>query len=148
MGTFTSIYYQVVFSTKNRKPTLLKAIRPDLFDYIGSILTNKKCRSYAVGGVDDHVHLVFGLHPTVALSNLVKSIKIASSIWMKENTVRNNFDSWQVGYGAFTYSLEALENLKGYVANQEAHHHSQSFREEYIGMLGEFEIEFEERFLF
>ena len=148
MGTYTSILYQVVFSTKYRKPTLLKTIRPDLFNYMGSILTNKKCRSYAVGGVDDHVHLVFSLHPTVALSDLVKSIKVASSIWMKEHTVRNDFKSWQVGYGAFTYSSEALETLKKYVAKQEEHHKKQSFREEYIGLLEELEVEFEERFLF
>ncbi|MFT6996811.1 MAG: putative transposase [Cryomorphaceae bacterium] len=148
MSTYTSILYQTVFFTKYRNPTLSKHIRPFLFDYIGSILTNKKCHSYAVGGVEDHLHLVFSLHPTVCLSDLVKSIKISSSIWLKEHEIKNDFKAWQTGYGAFTYSKEALDNLKNYVARQEEHHRKQSFRVEYIGMLDEFGVEFEEKYLF
>ena len=146
-NTYTRIIYQVVFSTKHRQPTLWKPRRADLFAYMGQTLKNKKCFVYRVGGVDDHVHLVFALHPTVALSDLVKDIKLAASDWMKNNpTFFPAFDYWQGGYGAFTYTKEALPNLIRYVDNQEAHHDTESSRDELRRLLTEHGIEIDDRY--
>jgi putative transposase len=86
--------------------------------------------------------------PSVALSQLVKDIKLASSFYIKENKLFFGFDGWQEGYGAFTYSLKEKERLINYVKNQEEHHKKTSFRDEYMSLLNEFEIDFEEKYLF
>ncbi|MEP0005496.1 MAG: IS200/IS605 family transposase [Balneola sp.] len=106
MSTYTQIIYQIVFSTKNRVPVLHKTGRTDLFKYIWGILKNKKCHLYQINGVEDHIHILTHIHPSVALSQLVKDIKLASSIYIKENKLFFGFDGWQEGYGAFTYSLK------------------------------------------
>ncbi len=148
MSTYTQIIYQIVFSTKNRVPVLHKTGRHDLFKYIWGILENKKCHLYQINGVEDHVHILTHLHPTIALSDLVKDIKVASSIYIKEENLFKNFQGWQNGYGAFTYSIKEKDRLITYVKNQEIHHKKTSFREEYISFLNEFEIKFDEKYLF
>jgi len=81
MSTYTQIYYHVVFSTKDRVPTLRPERREDFFRYTWGILKNKDCHLYRIGGVEDHVHLLTSLHPTVSLADLVKDIKISTSKW-------------------------------------------------------------------
>ena len=148
MSTYTQILYQIVFGTKNRNPTLSKENRDELFKYISGLLENKKCHLYRIGGVEDHLHIVTHLHPTVALAGLVKDIKLASSECIKTNKLFKNFEGWQEGYGAFTYSMTAKENLIAYVMNQEEHHKKKSFKEEYIEFMNEHQIEYDERFFF
>ena len=148
MSTYTQILYQIVFSTKNRMPVMRKEKRDELFKYISGILENKKCHLYQLNGVEDHLHILTHLHPSVALSDLVKDIKIASSMFIKENNLFPGFTGWQVGYGAFTYSNEAKVRLIRYIKNQEEHHRKKNFREEYIGLLKEHDIPFEEKYLF
>ena len=147
MSTYTQILYQIVFSTKHRKPVMTKENRPELFKYIWGILKNKKCHLYRINGVEDHLHIVTHIHPTVALSSLVKDIKIASSKFIKDEKLFKDFTGWQGGYGAFTYSIEAKDNLIEYVKNQEAHHNKTTFKEELIELLNEHQIEFDEKYL-
>jgi putative transposase len=147
MSTYTQILYQIVFSTKNRERTLSKDKREDLFKYISGIIRNKKSHLYQIGGIEDHIHIVTHLHPTIALSDLVKDIKLASTIFIKENRLFMHFNAWQEGYGAFTYSIKEKDRLIEYVKNQEAHHHKNSFKEEYIKLLNEHGIEFDEKYL-
>lgn len=147
MSTYTQIIYQIVFGTKNRQRTLTKEKRADLYKYISGLLANKKCHLYQIGGVEDHIHIVTHLHPTVALSSLVKDIKLASSEYIKTNKLFLNFNGWQEGYGAFTYTIKEKDRLIEYVKNQEAHHAKKTFIEEYLEYLKEFEIEFDERYL-
>jgi len=85
-----------VFSTKHREKCLSKGNRPELFKYIWGILENKKCHLYRINGVEDHIHIITHLHPTLALASLIKDIKIASSKHIKENRLFPNFSSWQV----------------------------------------------------
>lgn len=148
MGTYTQILYQIVYSTKNRSPTLVTEKRKELYKYIWGILKNKKCHLYQIGGIEDHVHIVTHLHPSVALSDLVKDIKLASTDNIKNEKLFTNFDGWQDGYGAFTYSIDAKENLINYVKNQEEHHKKKTFIEEYKELLQEYKIEFDEKYLF
>jgi putative transposase len=144
----TQILYQLVFSTKYRKKILKKEQRPMLYKYMQSVLHKRKCRCYEVGGVEDHVHLLFSLHPTIALSDLVKDLKVSTNLYIKEQNLFPAFTAWAVKYGAFTYSISAMENLKRYIQTQEAHHKSRAFEEEYKSLLKEFEVEYDERFLF
>lgn len=147
MSTHTQILYQIVFSTKYRRPVLLKAGRPALFRYIWGILAQKGCHLYRINGVEDHVHLVTHLHPSVALADLVKDIKVASSAYIKEQGLFPEFIAWQVGYSAFTYAIEAKNNLIAYVKNQEEHHKKTSSFDELRTLLREHRVEFDEKYL-
>ncbi len=147
MSTFTQILYHIVFSTKNREKVLTKDNREKLFKYIWGVLKNNKCVLYRINGVEDHLHIITHIHPTVSVSSLIKDIKVSSSTWVKEEKVFRNFDSWQVGYGAFTYSIKEKEVLINYVKNQESHHKTISFRDEFIELLKENEIDFDEKYL-
>jgi len=147
MSTYTQILYQIVFSTKKRGKTLNFAERDKLYRFIWGILKNKKCHVYRIGGVDDHIHILTHVHPEVALSSLVKDIKLASSSFIKSENLFQHFAGWQNGYGAFTYTISEKERLIQYVRNQEKHHQYKSFKEEYVDLLHEHGIEFEEKYL-
>ena len=118
-----------------------------LYKYIWGILKNKKCHLYRIGGVEDHIHIVTHVHPTIAIAYLIKDIKIASSDYIKSKNIFPNFNGWQDGYGAFTYSISAKDNLINYIRNQKDHHQKVSFRDEYINLLKEHGIEFDEKYL-
>ena len=147
MSTYTQILYQIVFSTKKRERTLQKENRQQLFQYIWGILKKKNCHLYRINGVEDHLHIVTHLHPSVALANLVKDIKVASSDYIKEQKLFSYFNGWQDGYSAFTYSIDAKNNLIEYVKNQETHHLKKSYREELIDLLKEHGVEYDEKYL-
>lgn len=147
MGTYTQIIYQIVIGTKFREKVLTKNNREELFKFINGILKNKKCVLYQVNGVEDHIHIVTHIHPTVALASLVKDIKLACSLYIKENNLFPHFKGWQDGYGAFTYSLKEKDRLIAYVQNQEEHHKHKSFMQEYKKLLIKHNISFEEKYL-
>ena len=148
MSTYTQILYQIVFSTKNRERTLQESQRDQLFSYIWGILKKKKCHLYRIGGVEDHLHIVTHLHPMIAPSILIKDVKLASSRFIKEEELFPGFNGWQDGFGAFTYSNSAKNELIEYVKNQVEHHKTISFKDEYIAILKENGIDFDEKFLF
>jgi putative transposase len=102
---------------------------------------------YRVNGVEDHIHIVTSLHPSIALADLVKDIKLGSSSFIKEKSIFQDFNGWQDGYSAFTYAFDAKDNLIEYVKNQENHHKSKGFREELIELLLEHGIAFDEKYL-
>ena len=127
MTTYTDITYHIVFATKHRTRALDKPRREDLFRFMWGVVKERNCHLYRVGGVEDHVHLLTSLHPSVALADLVKEIKTASSAWIKSGKVFPFFEHWQEGYGAFTVAADARPNLIEYIKDQEAHHQSQDF---------------------
>jgi putative transposase len=147
MGTYTQIIYQIVIGTKFREKVLTKNNREELFKFINGILKNKQCVLYQVNGVEDHIHIVTHIHPTVALASLVKDIKLACSLYIKENNLFPLFKGWQDGYGAFTYSLKEKDRLIAYVQNQEEHHKHKSFMQEYKKLLIKHNISFEEKYV-
>lgn len=147
MSTYTQILYQIVFSTKKRERTLTKGNRTELFKYMWGVLKEKNCHLYRINGVEDHLHIVTHLHPTIALASLIKDLKLASSAHIKENNLFANFDGWQVGYAAFTYTIKEKNRLIEYAKNQEEHHKTKTFREELIELLKEHGIEFDEKYL-
>ena len=147
MSTYTQILYQIVFSTKYRERTLIKADRTELFKDIWGILKNKKCHLYRVNGVEDHIHIVTSIHPTIAIANLVKDIKLGSTSFIKEKKLFPAFNGWQDGYSAFTYHIELKDHLIEYVKNQEAHHATKTYKDELRALLKEHGIEFDEKYL-
>ena len=125
----------------------MKENRDQLFKYIWGVLKNKKCHLYRINGVEDHIHILTHIHPSIALSDLVKDIKLAISAFIKESNIFPEFKGWQQGYGGFTYSINEKERLIEYIKNQEEHHKRVTFREEYISLLQEHAVPFEEKYL-
>ncbi len=147
MGTFTQTLYQIVYSTKYREPTLDKAERQLLYKDIWGILKKKNCHLHRIGGIEDHIHIITSLHPSISLADLIKDIKLGSTSFIKDKGIFREFRGWQNGYAAFTYSQNAKGNLIEYVKNQEEHHKQKNFREELIELLKEHDIEFDEKYL-
>ena len=102
----------------------------------------------AINGMPDHIHIFIGYKPVTSIPDLVKDIKVASNLWTKENNLTNYNFAWQDGYGAFSYSRSQVDKVCRYIQNQERHHKKRTFREEYIAFLKQFEIEYDERYLF
>jgi REP element-mobilizing transposase RayT len=147
MSTFTQIYYHIVFSTKDRARVLLANRRDDLFRYTWGILRNKDCHLYRIGGVEDHIHILTGVHPTLSLAELVRDIKIATSQWIKKEGVFPDFAHWQDGYGAFTVSHGDKDAVVEYIRGQEQHHKQVSFKDELREFLTRHGITFDEKYL-
>jgi len=147
MSTYKQIYYQIVFSTKNRESSICEEYEQELYKYLWGIINNLKCKLYRINSMPDHIHLFSDLHPTLSLSEYVKTIKVSSSIWMKESGKFPKFSGWQDGYGAFTYSSREKEMIINYIKNQKEHHKKEIFMDEYRRLLQENEIEFDETYL-
>lgn len=147
-NTFTQIHIHVVFAVKHRYGLLLPSWRERLFAYIASIIDHAGHKSLLVNGVEDHVHLVFGMRPTQPLAELIKTVKQASSRWVNDSGFVPGKFAWQEGYGAFSCGYPDLPGLLNYVAKQEEHHQRIRFVDEYRALLDEAEISYDERFLF
>jgi REP element-mobilizing transposase RayT len=147
-NTYSQIYIQAIFAVEHRFGLIGKEWREELFKYIGGIFRNKKQKLIAIGGVEDHIHLLFGLKPSMAISDLIRDVKSDSTEFINEKRfVRGRF-YWQEGFGAFSYSRSQLDAVAKYVLNQEKHHAKRTFRAEYVALLDRFEVEYEDRYLF
>ena len=147
MSTYTQILYHIVFATKGRRRVLDKPRREDLFRYLWGIVKNHHCHLHRIGGVEDHLHILSSLHPTVALADFIKDIKVASSGWIKDEKVFPEFEAWQEGYAALTHSLAEKARLIEYIKGQEEHHRTVPFLDEYREMLRAAGMELDERYL-
>lgn len=143
-GTYLSLHYHIIFSTKNRQRLLSTDRRERLYEYLGGTLVGMGATPQAIGGTDDHIHLLVGLKATHALSDLLREFKKASSSFMKETSPHF---AWQEGYAAFTVSATSREGVKRYIANQEEHHRIKSFIEELQGLLEQAGVEYDSRYL-
>jgi len=146
--TFSQIYIQIVFAVKGRENLLQKPWREEVFKYISGIIKNKNQKSIIVNGFTDHVHVFVGMKPSMSVSDLVRDIKNNTSNFINEKRWVLGKFSWQEGYGAFSYSQSHIESVYNYILNQEEHHRTKTFREEYINFLKKFQVEYEEKFLF
>ena len=115
---------------------------------MSGIISNHKCKTYAIYANPDHTHIFIGMHPEISPSKLMEQVKSGSSKWLNEKEYILGKFSWQNGYGAFTYSKSHIDNVVRYVLNQPEHHKKHTFREEYILMLKKFEIEYDMKYLF
>lgn len=147
MSTYTQILYHISYSTKNRKPTLLKENRPLLYRNIKNILRKKGCQLYEINGTDDHLHILTHLHPSVSPASLVKTIKLSTTSDIKDKFLFPAFNGWQDGYVAFTHSIRAKEELVRFIRDQEKFHQSTSYLDELINLLKQHQIDFNEHYL-
>ena len=147
-GTFSQIYIHALFAVKERENLISKRWQADLYKYIAGIIRNKDQKPIIIGGMPDHLHVFLGLRPSMAISDIVRDIKNNSSNFINERKFVNGKFSWQEGYGTFSYSHSQIENVYNYILYQESHHHSKTFKEEYFDFLKEFDIEFNEKYLF
>ena len=147
-GTYSQLYIQVVFAVKGRENLIAKSWKNDLHKYISGIIQNKEQKSIIVNGVADHIHAFIGLKPSMRISDLVRDIKNNSAKFINEaGFVKGKF-VWQEGYGVFSYSHSEISRVYNYILNQEEHHQKKSFRDEYLELLKNFEIEHNEKYLF
>lgn len=147
-GTFSQVYIQVVFAVKGRENLIDKTWREELNKYIAGIIKGKEQKPIIVNGVADHIHAFIGLRPVMSISDLVRDIKSNSTNFINERKLVKGKFSWQEGYGAFSYGHSQIDKVYNYILNQEEHHRKMTFREEYIGFLKKFEVEFDEKYLF
>jgi putative transposase len=145
-NTYTQIYIHVVFAVEGRQNLIRPEHNDELQKYITGIVSGQKM--IAINNMPDHVHLLIGLKPDIALSNLVRDIKAGSSKFFNEKRWVVGRFRWQEGFGAFSYSRSQLDTVIRYIQNQQKHHAQKTFRQEYVELLKKFEIDYNERYIF
>lgn len=148
MSTFSQIYIQVVFAVQGRNSIIKVEWEEELYKYITGIVQNKGQKMLAINGSFDHIHLFIGMKPSCRLSDLVREVKKSSNVFINEKRFSRCKFEWQEGYGSFSYSHSAIDNVVKYIMNQKEHHKKRTFKEEYITLLKKFEIEYKEEYLF
>ncbi len=147
-NTYTQIHIQAVFAVKYRLSVIQKDWKDELYKYITGIIQQHGHKLLIINGVEDHVHVFFGMRPTQSLSDLMQDIKGNSSKWINEKKFVSSHFGWQSGFGAFSYSKAQISNVIKYIENQEIHHTRQTFLDEYRELLNQFDIEYDERYIF
>lgn len=147
-NTYTQIHIHAVFAVQNRISLISKSWEERLYQYITGIIQNKGHKLLSINGMPDHVHALFGMRPTQSLSDLMQDIKGDSSKWINDNRFVAGKFSWQEGFGGFSYSKSQISAVARYIENQEKHHKRKTFIEEYMKILQNFEVEFDERYIF
>jgi REP element-mobilizing transposase RayT len=147
-GTFSQIHIQIVFAVKGRENLIDKSWKEDVNKYISGIIKGKDQKPIIVNGMPDHMHVFMGLRPAMSIAEMARDIKNNSSNFINKNGFIKRKFAWQEGYGGFSYSHWDIEKIYNYILNQEVHHKKKTFREEYIGFLKEFEIAYDEKYLF
>ena len=145
-STHASLHYHLIFSTKDRVPLIVAEFRSRLHAYLGGIVKGLGGTPLAIGGIEDHVHLLVGLKTSHRLDYFVRDLKADSSEWVHKEMQKKIF-AWQKGYGAFSVSPSNVSAVKQYVLGQEKHHKRKSFQEEYIELLRASGVEYDERFV-
>ncbi len=147
-NTYTKLYIQFVFVVKYRDNFIQKTWKDELYKYITGITQKNGHKVIAINGMPDHLHLFVRFNPNQSMSELMRDVKASSSKWINERNFAKRKFSWQEGFGAFSYHESLLGTVANYVANQEEHHRKRSFRQEYLDLLQEFDIDFNEAYIF
>lgn len=149
-NVYSQISIHAVFAVKGRQNCIAADWRDRLHSYRAGIINgiHPDAKTLAVGGWKDHVHIFFGMPPSIAISDFVRDVKSNSSGWInKQKLIPGRFE-WQSGYGAFSHSKSQRDNVIKYIMNQEMHHSTKTFQQEYVKMLHDFEVEYDEKYLF
>jgi putative transposase len=146
-NTYAALHYHIVFSTKHREPWIAENHEAQIWSYLGGIARDGGMTSLSIGGLEDHLHLVLGLPPTLTVSRAVQLLKGASSRWIRESIPELAAFSWQDGYGAFTISRSMLPATVAYVERQRERHQARTFQEEFRALLERHDIAYDERYV-
>jgi putative transposase len=147
-NTYSQLYVQIVFPVKGRQNLISTKHREELQKYITGIVQNRGQKMLAVFCMPDHTHLLIGMKPSISISDLIRDVKAGSSHFISDKKWVQGKFNWQEGFGAFSYSKSHIDNVVKYILNQEEHHKRKSFKEEYMEFLKNFEIEYDEKYLF
>jgi len=147
-NTYTQIYIHVVFAVQGRQGLIRPEHKDELQKYMTGIVSGQGQKLIAINNMPDHFHVLLGLKPTMALSDLVGDIKSGASGFINKRRWANGRFEWQEGFGAFSYSHSQLSAVIRYIQNQEKHHARKTFREEYLQMLDKFNVPYNERYIF
>lgn len=147
-NTYTQMYVQIVFAVEHRANLIAEAHRDEIEKYICGAISNKKSKPLAIYCNPDHTHILLGLHPTVSVSDLTRDIKANSSKFINEKKWLRGKFNWQEGFGAFTYSKSQIDAVVKYILNQPVHHRKRTFKDEYLTLLKNFDVEYDEQYLF
>ena len=145
MSAYRNIIYHIVFRTKNSEKTINQAHSEDLYRYIWGVIKNKKCVLFRINGMEDHIHILSDLHPSIALADYIREIKVSSSKWIKESGLFPDFRGWGIKYCALTYSNKERDIIINYIKNQQEHHKEESFQDEITRIFKEHDIDLEEK---
>jgi REP-associated tyrosine transposase len=147
-NTYTQIYIQIIFAVEGRQSLIAPDHNDELQKYITGIVSAQRHKLIAINNVPDHLHLLVGLRPDAALSELIRDAKANSSRFINEKRWVMGRFSWQEGFGAFSYSRSQLGAVIRYIQNQQTHHAKKSFRDEYIQLLEKFGVAYDRRYIF
>jgi len=143
--SLAKILVHTVFSTKERRPFLRdRSVRNEMHHYLGGILNKLECQPLIVGGVEDHIHALCVLGRTCQPAEVVKEMKRGSTLWIKQAHPDQQDFAWQTGYGMFSIGFSQLDQVRGYISDQERHHQKLSFKEEYRLFLQRYAVEYVE----
>ena len=146
--TYTQFYVHLVFAVQNRAALIEKSWVEKLEKYITGIIQKHNHKVLAIKAMPDHIHIFIGYNVNQLIPDLVENIKTSSNSWIKENKItRHNF-RWQKGYGAFSHSRSQIDSVVKYILNQEEHHKSKNFREEYLEILKNNDVKYDDKYLF
>jgi REP element-mobilizing transposase RayT len=140
-------YVHLIFSTKDRQNLIDKAIQNELYAYVGGICKEIECYPYAIGGVENHIHILCLLSKKVALVDLLKTVKAQSSRWIKTKGKKYQKFYWQKGYGAFSINPSEISFVKDYIYRQEEHHRKKTFKQELLYFLNKYDVAYDERYM-
>ena len=147
-NTYSQIYIQIIFAVRGRQNLIQEQHRDELHKFITGIVRNRDQKLLAIFVMPDHTHLLVGIKPFLAISDLVRDVKAGSSKFINDNHLVNGKFNWQEGFGAFSYSKSQIDHVIKYILNQKEHHKRQTFKAEYLEFLRKFEVEFNEKYLF
>ena len=146
--SYTNSLYHLVIRPKGSKPVITEKYERDLYAYINGLCKNNKCTLYRINGMPDHVHLLLELHPTIALSDFVKTLKLSTNQFIKAHqSMFPLFEGWGHEYFAVSYNYKDKEKVRQYILNQKEHHRRLSFKDELRNLLIENGIDFKEEYL-
>lgn len=147
-NTYTQLYIQIVFTVQGRQNLIPKKHREELHKFITGIVSNRNQKLIAIFAMPDHVHVFIGIKPNISISDLVRDIKAGSSKFINDNKWVLGKFSWQEGFGAFSHSHSHIDYVVKYILNQEEHHKTKTFKEEYLDFLNKYQIDYNEKYLF
>ena len=145
--TYTNLLYHIVFSTKSRAPLIADEWKEEMYRYIGGIIRAEGGVPIEIGGINDHVHILAKLKPTVSVPELLNKIKSNSSKWASDHKMKMRKFGWQEGYAAFSVNESQVPRLVAYIRNQAEHHRKQTFQEELIEFLERHGVEYDPKYL-
>jgi len=147
-NTYTQLYIQFVFAVKHREALIDATWKERLHQFITGIFQNNKHKMIQINSVADHIHIFAGIKPDQCISSLIQNVKTESSKWINVQELTSKKFEWQRGFGAFSYSHKDINNVINYIINQEAHHNKTAFLEEYREYLNQWDVEWDEKYIF